>query len=125
MVHQSKVVSEAGAAMAARVNDLQDSVDKYASLSAKAFNALAQMTTDSLSRTKATLGRVLIANSSLDAAMAEMKRVLDGVVRRVDQLEWAPPTTVSQPQQPQRMGPLRTEGQGNANMPQGTDQRGF
>ncbi|XP_048563421.1 uncharacterized protein LOC125543953 [Triticum urartu] len=126
-IQQSKAVLDAGAATSERVNELQDSLNKYASSSAKAFDALAQTTTASLGHTEATLGRVLIANNSLDAAMAEMKRALDGVVRRVDQLERVPATgPVQPPPSPplQRSGPLHMEGQSSLPAPQATDLRG-
>ena len=120
-IQQSKAVSDAGAATAERVNELQDSLGKYA---AKAFDALAQTTTASLGRTEATLGRVLIANTSLDTAMAEMKQALDGVVRRVDQLEHAPPSGPEQPQPQQRPPPLRAEGQSSLQVPPAAEHRG-
>ena len=64
---QRKAVSEAGAKTAERLDGLQESLDKYASSSAKAFDALATTTTSSLARTESTLGRVLVAHNSLDA----------------------------------------------------------
>lgn len=67
---QSKAVSDAAAVTAERVDGLQDSIDKYASSTSKAFDALASTTTTSLARTDGTLGRVLMAQSSLDAAIA-------------------------------------------------------
>ena len=93
---QSKAVSEAGAKTAERLDGLQESLDKYASSSAKAFDALATTTTSLLARTESTLGRVLVAHNSLDAAVAEMRKSLDGIVHRVDNLEQPTGTTTAQ-----------------------------
>ena len=104
---QSKGVSEAGAKTADRLEGLQDSFDKYASSSAKAFDALATTTTGSLARTESTLGRVLVAHNSLDAAVAEMRKSLEGIDRRVDTLEQ--PAHSSQPQEPLTARPGRLQ----------------
>ena len=105
---QSKAVSEAGAKTAERLDGLQESLDKYASSSAKAFDALATTTTSSLARTESTLGRVLVVHNSLDAAMAEMRKFLDGFVHRVDILEQPTGTTIAQGR---RTEPPQTERQ--------------
>ena len=124
-IQQSKAVSDAGAATAERVNELQDSLDKYAASSAKAFDALATTTTGSLARTESTLGRVLVAHNSLDAAVAEMRKSLEGIVRLVDTLEQ--PAHSSQLQDPltARTKPLQTNRQGAAQQQAGNDFRGL
>ncbi|XBH95938.1 hypothetical protein VPH35_086423 [Triticum aestivum] len=86
-IEQSKAVSDAGAHNAKGLEELRTVVDTYASSSAKAFDALTQSTTASLNRTESTLGRLLISNNGLDAAVQEMQQSLTGVLKRVAVLE--------------------------------------
>lgn len=75
---QSQAISDAGAKTVEHPDGLQDSLYKYASSSAKAFDALATTTMSSLARMELTLGRVLVVHNSLDAILVEMRKSLEG-----------------------------------------------
>lgn len=119
-IAQSKAVSDAGVHNAKGLEELRTAVDSYAASSAKAFDALAQTTTASLNRIEATLGRLLISNNGLDAAVAEMKQSLGGVLKRVAVLEQAPPPTAPPHQ---NTGPSRPSGRPDTQQSQGADLR--
>lgn len=105
-IAQSKAVSDAGVHNAKGLEELCTAVDSYAASSAKAFDALAQTTTAFLNQTEATLGRLLISNNGLDAAVEEMKQSLGGVLKRVAVLEQAPPPTAHPHQNTGHPAPL-------------------
>lgn len=109
---QSKAVSDAGTRTAARVDELQSSVQELTTSTTAAIDRLDKSSNASLNKVDATLNRVISAHNTLEQTAESVKQSVEAVARRVDRLEHSQPPSAT-PQQPYQLaGTLRPHGHG-------------